>query len=229
MRRAHYDRAVTPSSPRALRRDAERNRQRLREAAREVVGELGVAATMEQVAARAGVGVGTLYRFVGTKDALLEMVLREQAEHMAEAAERALALPPGRPALRSWVHEAARWGVANRAFVLVLAARDPAEPAPALLSRRLGVLLDRLVARAKDDGELRDDATASDVLMALAAAARIAEGTAGCAPEYGDRFLALQFDALAPGRDALPGAPLTSRQLEVALDALAHSRRVEPR
>ncbi|MGX6448343.1 TetR/AcrR family transcriptional regulator [Patulibacter sp. S7RM1-6] len=218
---------MPPSKPRAPRKDAERNRQRIRTAAREIVGELGVAATMEDVAARAGVGIGTLYRFVGTKDALFAMVLREQADHMAEAAERALALPAGEPALRTWILEAGRWGVANRAFINVLAARDPAEPTPELLSQRLGTLLGALVDRAKGDGELRPDVAPSDVLMVLIAAARVAEGAAASAPDYADRFLALQFDALAPGRGPLPGDPLTDRQLEVTLDALAHSRRVD--
>jgi AcrR family transcriptional regulator len=216
---------VTPATGRAPRRDAQRNRERILEAAREVVAEHGVAAKMEQVATRAGVGIGTLYRFVPTKEALFAGILREEADRLADGAERALALPPGAPALRTWMHEAAEWQEANRAFINVLLARDPDEPAPRLLSQRLRTLLRDLVKRAQADGDLRHDVAAADVLMVLLATARISEGTADTAPPYAKRFLALQLDALRPGGEELPGTPLTERQLELTLDALAHTRR----
>jgi hypothetical protein len=61
--------------------------------------------------------------------------------------------------------------------------------------------------------------------MVLLAVGRIGEGTADTNPAYARRFLALQLDALAPGGAPLPGKALTERQLELTLDALAHSRR----
>ncbi|MCW3004746.1 MAG: TetR/AcrR family transcriptional regulator [Conexibacter sp.] len=219
---------MTPPTPRAPRRDAERNRQRILDAAREVVAEHGVAAKMEQVAARAGVGIGTLYRFVPTKDALFAGILREEADRLADGAERALALPHGAPAFRTWMLEAAEWQAGHRAFINVLSARDLDEPVPRLLSQRLRTLLGDLVRRAQSDGDLRDDVGASDVLMILLANARISEGTAATARPYARRFLALQLDALRPGGELLPGQPLTERQLELTLDALAQSRRPAP-
>jgi AcrR family transcriptional regulator len=216
---------VPPATRRAPRRDAQRNRERIIEAAREVVAEHGVAAKMEQVAARAGVGIGTLYRFVPTKDALFAGILREEADRLADGAERALALPPGAPALRTWLHEATEWQGANRAFIDVLSARDAEQPVPRLLSQRLRTRLSDLVRRAQADGDLRDDVAAADVLMVLLATARISEGTAETARPYAKRFLALQLDALAPGGEELPGRPLTERQLELTLDALAQTRR----
>ena len=116
---------MTPATRRAPRKDAQRNRERILEAAREIVAEQGVAAKMEEVAARAGVGIGTLYRFVPTKDALFSGILREEAERLAQLAERALALPAGESAFHTWMAEATAWQAANRAFVNVLAARDP--------------------------------------------------------------------------------------------------------
>ncbi|HWH95768.1 MAG TPA: TetR/AcrR family transcriptional regulator [Baekduia sp.] len=216
---------MTPATRRAPRKDAQRNRERILAAAREIVAERGVAAKMEDVAARAGVGIGTLYRFVPTKDALFDGILREEAERLAQLAERALALPAGEAAFPTWMAKAAAWQSANRAFVNVLAARDPDEPVPRLLSQNLRVLLRELVRRGQDDGDLRDDVTASDVLMVLLAVGRIAEGTAGTGPGYAKRFLALQLDGLAPGGAPLPGSALSERQLELTLDALAHTRR----
>jgi AcrR family transcriptional regulator len=216
---------VTPATGRAPRRDAQRNRERILAAAREVVAEHGVAAKMEQVAARAGVGIGTLYRFVPTKKALFAGILREEADRLADEAEHALAMDPGAPAFRTWMLAASEWQAANRAFIDVLTARDPDEPAPRLLSQRLRGLLRDLVLRAKADGDLRPDVSASDILMVLLATARISEGTVDTAGLYPRRFLALQLEGLRPGGDTLPGRPLTERQLELALDALAHSRR----
>ncbi|WP_035128001.1 TetR/AcrR family transcriptional regulator [Conexibacter woesei] len=216
---------MTPGTRRAPRKDAQRNRERILEAAREVVAERGVAAKMEQVAARAGVGIGTLYRFVPTKDALFSTILGEQADRLADLAERALALPPGESAFHTWMAEAAAWQSSNKAFINVLAARDPDEPVPKLLSAKLRALLRDLVRRGQADGDLRDDVTSSDVLMVLLAVGRIGEGTEDTNPSYARRFLALQLDALAPGGAPLPGKALTERQLELTLDALAHSRR----
>jgi AcrR family transcriptional regulator len=180
---------------------------------------------MEDVAARAGVGIGTLYRFVPTEDALFGLILREEADRLAEMAADALALPPGESAFHTWMETAAEWQGANRAFINVLAARDPEVPVPQLLSRRLRTHLRDLVRRGQADGDLREDVTAADVLMVLLAVGRIGEGTAGTSPGYAKRFLALQLDALAPGGAPLPGRPLTERQLELTLDALAHQRR----
>jgi AcrR family transcriptional regulator len=216
---------VTPATRRAPRRDAQRNRERILDAARAIVAERGVEAKMEDVAALAGVGIGTLYRFVPTKDALFGVILREEADRLAAIAAAALTLPAGESAFHTWMSEAAAWQGANRAFINVLAARDPDEPVPQLLSRRLRVHLRELVRRGQADGDLREDVTASDVLMVLLAVGRIGEGTASTSPAYARRFLALQLDALAPGGAPLPGKALTERQLELTLDALAHSRR----
>jgi AcrR family transcriptional regulator len=216
---------VTPATRRAPRRDAQRNRERILAAAREVVAEHGVEAKMEQVATRAGVGIGTLYRFVPTKEALFAGILREEADRLADEAEHALALPAGAPAFRTWMVAASEWQAANRAFINVLSAREPDQAVPRLLSQRLRGLLGDLVRRAQADGDLRPDVAASDVVMVLLATARICEGTAETAGLYAHRFLALQLDGLRPGGDPLPGRPLTERQLELTLDGLAHSRR----
>jgi AcrR family transcriptional regulator len=216
---------VTPATRRAPRRDAQRNRERILAAAREIVAERGVAAKMEDVAARAGVGIGTLYRFVPTKDALFGVILREEADRLAAMAAAALALPAGESAFHTWMNEAAAWQSANRAFINVLAARDPDEPVPRLLSQTLRTHLRDLVRRGQADGDLREDVTASDVVMVLLAVGRIGEGTAETSAAYARRFLALQLDALAPGGAPLPGKPLSERQLELTLDALAHHRR----
>src|SRR5580692_11067966 len=80
---------------RAVRRDAVRNHHRILDAAREVLGESGADAGMEEIAARAGVGVGTVYRRFASKDALVDELLQLALEDVMAASERALARTDG--------------------------------------------------------------------------------------------------------------------------------------
>ena len=74
---------------RRQRADAERNRLRLLDTAKATFAEKGAAASLEEIARAAGVGVGTLYRHFPTRDALIEAVYRNETAHLAEAAKRA--------------------------------------------------------------------------------------------------------------------------------------------
>ena len=89
-------RPVTLQRPaRAVRRDAVRNYHRILDAAREVLGESGADAGMEEIAARAGVGIGTVYRRFASKDALISELLQLAVEQLMGAAEKALARTDG--------------------------------------------------------------------------------------------------------------------------------------
>jgi AcrR family transcriptional regulator len=81
--------------PWAGRRDAVRNYHRILDAAREVLGESGAEASMEEIAARAGVGIGTVYRKFASKDALIDELLRLAMEQLTAAADRALTRADG--------------------------------------------------------------------------------------------------------------------------------------
>jgi AcrR family transcriptional regulator len=81
--------------PQATRRDAVRNYHRILDAAREVLGESGADASMEEIATRAGVGVGTVYRRFASKDALVDELLRLALEDVLVDTERALARAAG--------------------------------------------------------------------------------------------------------------------------------------
>ena len=81
----------TTKAPRPLRRDAQRNRERILDAARELFAERGVAVTLDDIAKRAGVGVGTVYRRYSNKDALLDELFEEGIDELAASAEALLA------------------------------------------------------------------------------------------------------------------------------------------
>ncbi|MDX6685079.1 MAG: hypothetical protein QOF86_1207, partial [Baekduia sp.] len=86
--------ATLPTAPdeRPLRKDAERNRQRILDAARALFAEEGLHATLDAVAARAGVGVGTVYRRFADKEALIDALFEERIDEVVEIAEAALAV-----------------------------------------------------------------------------------------------------------------------------------------
>src|SRR5689334_7859041 len=85
------------------RADAERNRRQLLDAARLAFAERGAAASLEEIARMAGVGIGTLYRHFPTRDALVEQVYRHEAQQLAEAAVRLSEEPKPLEALRRWL------------------------------------------------------------------------------------------------------------------------------
>jgi AcrR family transcriptional regulator len=150
------------------RADAVRNHERVLEAAKAVFGAGGPDASLEAVARRAGVGIGTLYRHFPTREALFEAVYRREVEHLVDLAEQLKADPAPAEALRRWLRS-------NVAFVAtkkgMLAALElAAHGASALyaysferLTKAVGALLDRAIAA----GEIRADITPEDLLRAL--------------------------------------------------------------
>ena len=95
--------AETPARTRRPRADAERNRQRLLEAARAVFGRDGPDASLEEIARTAGVGIGTLYRHFPTRDVLVEAVYRQAIGQLGEAAERLSETHAPVDAIREWL------------------------------------------------------------------------------------------------------------------------------
>ena len=95
--------ADTPEKTRRPRADAERNRQRLLAAARDVFARDGATASLEEIARTAGVGIGTLYRHFPTRNALVEEVYRQAIGQLGEAADRLAETHPPVEAIREWL------------------------------------------------------------------------------------------------------------------------------
>ncbi|MEE1822247.1 TetR/AcrR family transcriptional regulator [Streptomyces sp. BE20] len=192
-----------PSAGRAPRADARRNRDRVLEVAAEVVAEQGAQASLRDVARRADVGLGTLYRHFPTRDALLEALLRRRFELLADRADAlAVAGPPER-ALRVWLHEFTLGAGAYQGLSTALLATlgDPGSPlhAACLTMRRA---CGRLLSAAQRDGLVRADVDAVDLFALANALAWIADQAPSLA-ERRDRLFGLVLDGLAPrGGDA---------------------------
>jgi AcrR family transcriptional regulator len=155
------------------RADAVRNRERLLEAAAEIFSAGGPDASLEAVAKRAGVGIGTLYRHFPTREAVFDAVYRREVDQLAELAERLSneAEPvEAEPveALRRWLHANVRLVATKKGMVaaLALAAHRPSE-LHAYSADRLTKAVGSLLERAAKAGEIRADVTAGDLLRAL--------------------------------------------------------------
>src|SRR5580700_11285806 len=85
------------------RRDAQRNRERILEVAKEAFTQFGADASLDEIAKQAGVGAGTLYRHFPTRDALIEAVYRTEVEKLAHAARELAEQKPPLEALRAWM------------------------------------------------------------------------------------------------------------------------------
>ena len=152
--------------PRTVRRDAVRNHQRILDAAHEVLSESGADAGMEEIAARAGVGVGTVYRRFASKGALIDELLRLAVEQLLMAAERALARTDGR-GLEDLLRAIGQ-SFADHARYANLMLERHTDPSASL---RVRAAIGELTARAAAAG-LVDPATSSGDILALVWAMR---------------------------------------------------------
>jgi AcrR family transcriptional regulator len=151
------------------RTDAVRNRERVLEAAKVVFSAGGADASLEAVARRAGVGIGTLYRHFPTRETLFEAVYRREVEQLADLAEQLKAddVAPAE-ALRRWLRSNVEFVATKKGMsaALALAAHSSSELSAYSfdrLTKAVGVLLDRAVAA----GEIRADISPEDLLRAL--------------------------------------------------------------
>ncbi len=160
-------RKKTPA--RKPRSDAVRNRELLLGAAADVFSAGGPDASLEAVARRAGVGIGTLYRHFPTREALFEAVYRHEVDQLGELAEQLGREAAPVEALRRWLHANVRLVATKKGMVaaLALAVQPPGE-LYTYSFERLRKAVSSLLDRAVQTGDIRADITPDDLLRALA-------------------------------------------------------------
>ncbi len=179
-------------APRPKRADARRNYEKLIAAAREQFAEEGTGATLEDVAGRAGVGIGTLYRHFPTRQDLLEGVYFDEVQAICDSAEKYVDEPP-LEALTDWLHEFVGFAVAKRALaeeLLAYVERD--SPVFSSCANAIYGAGEDLLKRAQDAGAVRADVDISDVTKMVSGIAAIRNSDA----EQIDRILGLALDGL---------------------------------
>jgi AcrR family transcriptional regulator len=157
--------AATVRKPRA---DAVRNRERVLEAAKAVFSAGGPDASLEAVARKAGVGIGTLYRHFPTRESLFEAVYRREVQQLGELAEQLKGEATPVEALRRWLKSNVEFVATKKGMsaALALAVQNSSELSAYSfdrLTKAVGALLDRAVAA----GEIRSDISPEDVLRTL--------------------------------------------------------------
>jgi AcrR family transcriptional regulator len=170
---------VDESKPvtRKPRADAERNRQQLLDAAKVLFESKGTAASLEEIAREAGVGIGTLYRHFPTRDALVEAVYRHEIEALAAAARRFAETKPPIDALRAWMrlfveHLATKQNMSEALNSLVGGTSALYAASTELVVGSMQALVDRAVAK----GEIRLEMDPLDLLRALAGVMTVGSG-----------------------------------------------------
>jgi AcrR family transcriptional regulator len=193
---------------RPLRRDAERNRQRILAAAAEVFTERGLDATLDEVARAAGVGVGTVYRRFPDKDSLVSELFRDRIDALVTVAEEACeAADPWRGLVDFLEYIAsAMAGDQGLRQLMMFGTYDRDQVCYA--RDRMRPVMTRLVERAQASGDLRADFQATDVKMIAFMLASIAEYAAAVIPQVWRRYLAMLVDGLRPARDGVTELPV---------------------
>ncbi len=213
--------ATTPTadpSPKPLRADAERNRLRILDAARELFAQRGPDVRLDDIAAHAGVGVGTVYRRFANRDELLEAIVTEHFGHVRARVQQALdADDPwqGIVDLATFVSESM---ATDRGLAAVMMRVDPCAASVESAKESLTSAVDAVFERGRATGVLRDDIAESDFFAFFCMVSSIADLTEATAPGTWRRYLSLLLDSVrADGtRTPLTIPALTKEQIHTA-------------
>lgn len=178
---------------RPLRADARRNRDKILDAARHAFAASGYSVPLDEIAARAGVGPGTVYRHFPTKEELFQAVITTRIQDLADdARDRASAADPG-PAFFGFLDRIRQEAAAKRDLPDAIAIAGP-------LLEDLNNAIDVLLRRAQQAGAVRADITAPDLVILLKGLLRSILDTPSSAasPTLGDRLIAVVADGLRP-------------------------------
>jgi AcrR family transcriptional regulator len=194
---------VVSTSVRPLRADAARNRDLLLAAAEEEFAERGMSASVADIARRAGIAKGTVFRHFATKEDLITSIVCVHISTLAAVAARLAESPdPGAALLEFLTVAADHRRQHDLTFLQQVSEGDPrvTEVRDELLAR-----IGALVVRARDSGAIRSDITELDVFLLMCAPIHAVENLSNPAPELWQRYLAIIFDGLRPqGASPLP-------------------------
>jgi AcrR family transcriptional regulator len=189
---------------------------RVLDAAREVFAEQGIDAPVTEIADRAGVGVGTIFRRFPTKDDLLVAVVEQRTAQLIEAADIALESSDPGAAMRKFLETAAAMHISDVCWCEAgaeLFGRDGIRELTDVLVGKIGELL----TRAQTAGQVRSDLRALDIPVLLMAVAKSGLMLEEAVPGAWKRYLGIILDGLRPeAARPLPRGPLSRREFERA-------------
>jgi AcrR family transcriptional regulator len=215
-------------SDKPLRRDAERNRQRILDAARELFAEEGLGVTLNDVAHRAGVGVGTVYRRFPDKAQLIEELFEERLEGVVAMASRALDDPDAWRGLKTFLRGVLQLQADDRGVKdLITASPEGLDRITRVRSRLLPIGLE-LVGRAQEAGQVRQDVSAADLPVIQLMLSTLIDASREVSPDLWRRYLGIITRGLSAHPDQegeLEAAPLAPDQVDHVMSFLKPARR----
>ncbi|MEC3953683.1 helix-turn-helix domain-containing protein [Nocardia sp. CDC153] len=184
---------TAPSTGKPMRADARRNYERIVTTAQQAFAELGPEVALEEIARRAGVGIGTLYRHFPSREVLIEAVYRTNIEQLSQRARELLEIHSGADAFEYWLREQVAWVMANRVLATTLkAGMDHDTPVFQLCRTSIMDAATILIDAARDAGAIRSDVEPRDLLRFGHGIGVACEAT----PEAAERMLAITLDGL---------------------------------
>ncbi len=205
---------------RPLRRDAERNRQRVLQAAAEVFTERGLDVSLDEVARHAGVGVGTVYRRFRTKEDLVEALFMDRIDEVAALAEEAAEEADPWSGLVAFMEQMTAMLAGDLGLRQMLMFATYGRDKVWYARQRNAPLVARLVERAQAAGQLRSDLRQTDIPFIVFVLTEAAQLARQVSPEIWRRYLALVLDGLRPEREGvtpLPVPALRPEEMEMAM------------
>jgi AcrR family transcriptional regulator len=194
---------------RPLRKDAERNRERILEAARELFAEHGLGVTLNDVAHHAGVGVGTVYRRFPDKAQLIDGLFEQRVQEIVAIAQAAKENPDPWQGLVSFLEQALELQAEDRAIKELILGGSGGLERVSRIRERMYPLVRELIIRAQDAGVLRPDIEPQDLPILQMMISEVIDVSREVEPELWRRFLTIMLDGLRARRStpSQPGAP----------------------
>jgi AcrR family transcriptional regulator len=205
-------------SERPLRKDAERNRQRILAAAGELFAARGLGVTLDDIARHAGVGVGTVYRRFADKELLIDALFEQRIQTMCTIAAEALEQDDPWDGFVYFFEKGSELQARDRGLKELLTCSAHGGGCVAEARARLRTLVTQVFDRAKAAGVVRVDAAPFDAPLIQFMLGAVMDRSRDVAPELWRRYLALILDGLRPGAGSvLPVAALGAEQLDAVL------------
>src|SRR3954447_17782287 len=203
-----------------LRKDAERNRERLLTAASELFAERGLNVTLNDIARRAGVGVGTAYRRFANEEEVIDALFEQRLQDVIAVAHEALEATDAWAGLMSFLERSLHMQFGDRGLTEIMNSPQLGRQRVNQTRDRIAPLMTQLVARAKQQGAIRPDFDQTDLIFIQLALAAIIDKTRGLAPDLYRRYLTMWLDGIRnPRRDftPLPATALTAHETHTVM------------
>lgn len=202
-----------------LRKDAERNRRRILEAARELCAARGLDATLNEVAHHAGLGVGTVYRRFPTKEALFEAIFQDGIDQLVMLAETALEAEDSWEGFAGFVWRLTELTATDRGLREIVFSKAYCGGEVDAGRDRLDPPVSALAERAKRDGYLRPEVSGTDMPLFGLMAGAVSEYSGEVCADLWRRYVAILLQGMRcqPGQERLPVDALSHDELQTAM------------